>query len=141
MKAFYNRHRRGIEALGLLASAGLIYLVMSFFGVGCLLRDLLGICCPGCGLTRACVSALKGDFAKAFYYHPLWVWVIPLAGSLTVFWFKRMRRATVVLLSAVCVLMLAVYFYRLFFLGGEIVYADLSRGRLWEYIEPLLNSK
>ncbi len=33
--------------------------------------------CPGCGITRAHISALTGDFQTAFSYHPLFVTVVP----------------------------------------------------------------
>lgn len=36
-----------------------------------------GIACPGCGLTRAGVSFLRGDLSAAIEYHPL---VFVLAG-------------------------------------------------------------
>jgi hypothetical protein len=32
---------------------------------------LLGLPCPGCGLTRATVALLHGDFAAALRFHPL----------------------------------------------------------------------
>lgn len=32
---------------------------------------LFGLPCPGCGLTRATLSALRGDFHDALRYHPL----------------------------------------------------------------------
>jgi hypothetical protein len=44
----------------------------------CLSRLLLGLHCPGCGMTR-CVSALlHGNVAQAFAYNPLFVVVLPL---------------------------------------------------------------
>ena len=35
--------------------------------------------CPGCGMTRAHLAALRLDFPSAFFYHPLWFLPIPLA--------------------------------------------------------------
>ncbi len=37
----------------------------------CPLRALAGIPCPGCGLTRALVAALRGDLAASLRFHPL----------------------------------------------------------------------
>ena len=42
----------------------------------CPLNYIVGLPCPMCGMTRAFLSALSGDFAGAFYYHPLWIVII-----------------------------------------------------------------
>ena len=48
----------------------------------CLSHLLLGIHCPGCGLTRAAHSLLNGQLAQAFAYNPLLVLLSPyLAAS------------------------------------------------------------
>lgn len=43
----------------------------------CMWVRILGIPCPGCGMTRACLAALRLDFAAAFHFHPMF-WSIPL---------------------------------------------------------------
>ena len=35
----------------------------------CTLRATTGIPCPGCGLTRSLVAAVKGDWSSSFAYH------------------------------------------------------------------------
>ena len=45
---------------------------------GCPFEIVFGVPCPACGITRAWISALKFDFSKAFYYHPLFLLVIPV---------------------------------------------------------------
>ena len=51
---------------------------------GCPVYELLGICCPLCGTTRAWGAALAGDFILAFRCHmlfpvtPLWFLAIVL---------------------------------------------------------------
>lgn len=46
---------------------------------GCLFHELTGLHCPGCGLTRAAHAALHGDAAKAFYFNPVGMVLLPLA--------------------------------------------------------------
>ena len=42
----------------------------------CPLDYILGIPCPMCGMTRAVITAVSGDFVGAFHYHPLWIVII-----------------------------------------------------------------
>ena len=44
----------------------------------CPLAGIFGIPCPGCGLTRATLAALRGDWAAALRFHPLVFWVAPV---------------------------------------------------------------
>lgn len=37
----------------------------------CLFYRISGLCCPGCGGTRAVQALLKGDFISCFLYHPV----------------------------------------------------------------------
>lgn len=39
---------------------------------------ILHIPCPGCGLSRATLAALRGDFASAFKLHPAVFVVVPM---------------------------------------------------------------
>jgi hypothetical protein len=103
-------------------------------GVGgwpCPLKSALGIPCPGCGLTRASVALLRGDFAAAFGLHAfapvllLGLAAFAAAGLLpaarreafagAVARFERRTRAAYVLVAAV----LLYWSVRLFFLPGS----------------------
>ena len=44
----------------------------------CPMASLLGTPCPGCGLTRATLAALGGDFSLAFHIHPLVYLMVPI---------------------------------------------------------------
>jgi hypothetical protein len=44
----------------------------------CLFKNLTGLDCYGCGMTRAILSALHFHFESAFYYNKLFVIVLPL---------------------------------------------------------------
>jgi hypothetical protein len=46
----------------------LLYLLTD---TNCLVEAIIGIPCPGCGLTRASFALLSLDFNKAFQMHPL----------------------------------------------------------------------
>lgn len=70
-------------------SYGLL-LALSAYGALCLLRapclfqSLFHVPCPGCGMRRALLAALRGDFLSAFQFH-LMFWSLPLLGALIVF--------------------------------------------------------
>ncbi len=57
--------------LSLILTIVLLYGLLYVIGIGCPIRFITGISCPGCGMTRAWLSALHLDFKSAFYYHPL----------------------------------------------------------------------
>lgn len=49
----------------------------------CLIRLLLDLPCPGCGMTRALQALARGDLAAAVRFHPL---APPLAAEAAVLW-------------------------------------------------------
>ncbi len=53
-------------------------LVILFFALGfsCPMLELLGIPCPGCGMTRAWRALLRLDLSAAFRAHPMF-WSAP----------------------------------------------------------------
>ena len=48
------------------------------FSIPCVFNELMGVNCPGCGITRMFLSLLEFDFKSAFYYNPFLFIVIPL---------------------------------------------------------------
>ena len=55
----------------------LIVAFMYFSGIHCIVRRIFGIVCPGCGLTRAILAALRLDLAAAFGYNAMF-WSVPV---------------------------------------------------------------
>ncbi|MEN3041421.1 MAG: DUF2752 domain-containing protein [Bacteroidia bacterium] len=65
----------------------LLLLPADFFDTGrsiCIFKNLTGMDCPGCGLTRATQHLLHWDWQKAMQYNPLvivtslilgWIWI------------------------------------------------------------------
>ena len=94
-----------------------IALIVLFYR--CPAKKIFGIECPGCGLTRACLSALRLDFKSAFEYHPLF-WLFG-AGLFYFIFYEQIKRRlkisgkielSVLLISAV--LFVAVWLIRIF---------------------------
>lgn len=71
------------EALGIAVVVALAALVLHVLRVGCPIKFLTGVSCPGCGMTRAWLCALCLDFPSAVAYHPLF-WLVPVAVVLAV---------------------------------------------------------
>ena len=69
------RYRRSVIVLGLAGIFGLI--TVSGLPI-CPMAGVLGIPCPGCGLTRATLALAHGDFQRAFSFHPLVFVLAPL---------------------------------------------------------------
>lgn len=86
------------------------------FHIGCLVKTLIGIPCPGCGLTRATLAFLKLDFKTAFYYHPLF-WLAPPILFLSIYGKKPLfnsKKIEVIIYVTAIALFLGVYIYRMF---------------------------
>jgi hypothetical protein len=72
--------RRALVAAGLVALAFALALLDTPL---CPTAFFFGVPCPGCGLTRATLALLHGDFAAALRFHPLAPLLAPLfAGAL-----------------------------------------------------------
>lgn len=105
--------RRALSCIGVLFVA---WLALYLLDIGCVFRLMTGIPCPGCGMTRAWLAALRLDFAAAFAYHPLF-WVVPIAFVLA---FVRdgaasnkLKRGIDIVIAVLCVLVIAVWIVRL----------------------------
>ncbi len=73
-----------LEKLITLASALILVVGMYLLKISCFFKLIFKISCPGCGITRACISALKLDFAAAFDLNPMF-WSVPILVLLYLF--------------------------------------------------------
>jgi hypothetical protein len=129
LSLFFSEYSAELGALGGVVA---FYLLLFALGITCPIKFVFGISCPGCGMSRAVFSVLRGDPLKAFYYHPLWVTLIPFAFAFFIFYVKRMHRALNISIGIFGVLMLIVYIYRLFFLTQDIVVCDPQNGAVFK---------
>lgn len=106
----------------------------------CPFEYLLGIPCPGCGMTRALFSVLLLRFGRAFYYHPGIYLLIPgfLLWCADYFHLISLtKRTKKVLLSVGIAALIVLYFVRLF-TGSDIVRIDIKSGLIYRILQNYL---
>ena len=92
------------EKLAVIPLLFALYGVMYLLDTTCIVKSALGFPCPGCGMTRAVVSALKLEFTSAFTLHPMF-WSVPILGLYflydgRLFENKHINRAVLISLGA-----------------------------------------
>lgn len=73
LKNIKNIKTKLVFTLGYLLCIAVLYKL----GAPCVFETVLHIPCPGCGMTRAIISAMKLDFISAFHYHKMF-WSVPI---------------------------------------------------------------
>lgn len=110
--------RACVREIALLFAILLLYAILSsLFAIGCPIKFVTGLSCPGCGLTRAWLSLFALDPADAFAFHPLF-WSVPFVVILAVMYqndvFKgRGRKIAFGIIVAFIVLYIGVWIIRL----------------------------
>jgi hypothetical protein len=84
-------NRSGVKDMAIiLAPLALFFVPMAWLTGNhslCLIKNIFGVECFGCGITRAIVSAVQLHFAEAYHYNKLIVVVFPL---LMYIWIKTL---------------------------------------------------
>ncbi len=133
---FVRRRLPPILALTAVAAVIVLFLLSD---VECPIKSFTGVSCAGCGMTRACLSAARLDFAAAFEYHPLWV-ALPLVAVLLVFFkVKKMNKSFYATIFIMAALMIAVYVYRLCFMDSDVVTWQPKSGKLYRLIKKIIS--
>ncbi len=76
-----RRIRKLLVAVAVVLMLGIGYaLLLHFTGAAlpCPIRRLTGYECPGCGVTRMCMSLLSGDIESAWHYNAAIMCAIPM---------------------------------------------------------------
>ena len=116
------------EEIAALAVIAVSYMILRGLGISCPIKFVTGISCAGCGMTRAWKALLlHGDFRQAFYYHPLFLLVIPM---IILFLLKdrfspKIRK---ILIGIFVGIFLVTYLIRLLFFQNDIVCVRPSEG-------------
>ena len=131
-----SKLRKIKKALPVLCGIAFLYGVWMRAGITCPIKFLTGVSCPGCGMTRAVLSALRGDFKAAFYFHPLFP--LPFLGGLIYLFCDLTEEKTVnVLLAIGAALLVGVYIARLLGPESAVVSADFRKGFLYQVFEKI----
>lgn len=111
-------------------------LVLLYWRLGCPIRLLTGVSCPGCGMSRAAYHLIRLDVSAAAVCHPV-VFLMPVFAAL--FWtFRRNRKGFYAVLGVFCVCLLAVYIWRMAFsVSPEVVYFHPEDGVIYKVIRFL----
>lgn len=133
---FLKTHKQDVGAA---VAITVVYLVLFSFDITCPIKFLTGISCPGCGMTRACLHAIRLDFASAFAYHPLWP-LLPISVVLFAFFtVKGMKKASQAVIYVFTATMLFVYFIRIFQCDGNVVVFDPENGFIYKVVKKALS--
>jgi hypothetical protein len=134
---------RSIVSIGL---GFLAYGLLVFFTGNssiCIFKVYTGLPCPGCGMTRSFMSVFHGKFHEAFYWHPLWIWVV--IGSVlyaTVhFWHSNSKQIRKSIVNISLILLISVYVIRMILLFPHTAPLDFNPNaipiRIYQYINRI----
>ncbi len=101
-----------------------------YLTLGCPIRLLTGVSCPGCGMSRAVFALLQLDLALAFEMHPL-VFLLPVAVIIYLLRKRIPQKAMTALCVFALLLLTAVYLVRMA-QHGNVVYADFESGLIYK---------
>lgn len=127
--------KRDVILAGL--AIAVLYLVFHITGIGCPIKFITGISCPGCGMTRAIWSLVSLSFGQAFYYHPLWP--LTFAWPVAFFFRKRLGKAYKAICVIFVVAFLLTYVIRFFTGPDEVVSFDPVNGAIGRAVRFIID--
>lgn len=119
-----------------IAVLGTVILIMHVTGIGCPILKCTGIPCFGCGMTRAVISLLCLDFARAWQYHPL-VYLLPFCVAAVVLRDKMSKRVKTAVVVSVAGSFVVVYMIRLFNPADEVIKWQVENGWIYQMIQRI----
>ncbi len=76
-----SRRNAIIKRDAILLGIGILYYIfirITGLAIPCIFRKITGFLCPGCGITRSILAAVRLDFAGAFAYNQFVFIVLPV---------------------------------------------------------------
>lgn len=117
----------------------ILYFILNLFNIACFLKYLIGISCPFCGMSRAILALVQLDFKSAFYYHPLFWFILPsiffiIHSPKPLFGNKTYQTIYYFISGTIIVI---VYIIRLFILKSSIININFSNSILYLLIKNI----
>ena len=111
----------------------LIIVFAFYYYIGCPIRFLTGLPCPGCGMRHAAYYLITGNINEAIRWHPL-IFAMPIAILILIFHKKFSKISLTFFLVFFVTLFIGVYIYRFLDPTDIVVRYDFSQTiyhRLW----------
>lgn len=130
MYSIKNKNIKSYLSFILLFLAIVLFMEL-FFGNSCILKVIIGMPCPSCGMTRAWLSLLlKRNLRMAFYFHPLFftVPIICILIFIEQFLNKKMNKY---IYLCILILYIAVYIYRMYKMFPGVSPMDFNKNSIF----------
>lgn len=102
------------------------------FKIGCPIKFVTGISCPGCGMTRAVMCFIRFDFKGGIMYHPMII-SLPVIVFLYLFRNNINKRLYNGVLIAIIVAFISVYVARMAS-GSRVVAFEPANGLIYKLV-------
>ena len=99
------------------------------FDTSCIIKAIIGIPCPSCGITRAWIYAINGNLKEALHFHPLF-WIVIIIGILLLFRNKVSNKIWIGLL----VLIIGTYVIRLIMYFPHTIPMEYNQNSLFSIV-------
>ena len=129
------RDRRG-TILGLAVILG-VCLLRFALELPCPIAYLVGVSCPGCGMTRGLWSLVTLDLPAAWHFHPAAFALPPTCILWAVCRLKGWNKAANATLIAFAILLILIYLWRIATDGGGVLVLDPRNGLIGRMLSDI----
>ena len=100
------------RAIKFVLACAVLLILFILLDLGCPIRAVFGIPCPGCGMTRAWLNFFRLDFGGAFAMHPLFL-LAPVAALLASSLLNRHTKIRLGLAATIILAFVSAYVIRM----------------------------
>lgn len=139
LNKIYQSIRKNKSIFAVVLGIGAYCVISYLFNIPCPIKTITGISCPGCGMSRACISLLKLDIQSAAHYHPLVFGILPIGACFIVFYARKAYKARKYFIIFVTILFFTVYFYRMFISHSPVLECNIENSIFVKLFNLIVN--